>query len=129
RLIASIIRGLLRQEDVTLTSGRQVRDFLDTRDVGAALAALAHHDAITGPINVASGRATSIRAVAEIIAHQCGRSPSLLKFGALPDRKGDPPYLVADVARLSQTGFAPAVSFQSRLAQCIAWHDADMRRA
>jgi nucleoside-diphosphate-sugar epimerase len=123
RFIPSIVRNLLRRQEVALTSGRQIRDFLDARDAAAALAAIAHRDTLTGPINVASGRAVSLRDVAELIARLSGQPASLLKFGALPDREGEPPVLVADVARLShEAGFALDVPLESRIAQCIDWH-------
>ena len=123
RLIPSIVRGLLRNEDVPLTSGRQIRDFLDTRDVAHALSLLTGQDAVAGTINVASGRALSIRALADQIARQCGRTSALLKFGALPDREGEPAYLVANVARLSdEAAFAPQASLESRLSQIIERH-------
>ena len=125
RLIPSIVRKLLRGEEVALTSGRQIRDLLDSRDAASALAALCDQDGVTGPINVASGRAISLREVAQTIARLCGQPESFLQFGALADRTGEPPYLVADVARLSgEAEFAPVLEIESRLAQCVAWHRA-----
>jgi nucleoside-diphosphate-sugar epimerase len=123
RLVPSVIDNLLRGQEVMLTSGRQIRDLLETRDAASALAMLADQDSVSGPINVASGRAVSLREVAERIARLCGQPASLLKFGALPNREGEPPYLVADIARLSrETGFAPGAPLESRLGECIAWH-------
>ena len=123
RFVPSVIRSLLRGEDVALTSGRQIRDLLNSRDAASAVAALAHQDSVTGPVNVASGHALSLRQAAEIIAGLCGQPVSLLKFGALPDREGEPAFLAADVGRLScEAGFTFDVPLKSRLAECIAWH-------
>jgi hypothetical protein len=40
-----------------------------------------------------------VRSIAERLVAAAGR-PELLDVGALPDRPGDPPEIVADVARL-----------------------------
>jgi nucleoside-diphosphate-sugar epimerase len=123
RLIPSIVRGLLKGEEVALSSGRQIRDFLDTRDIASALAALLAADTVTGPVNVASGRGVTLRAVGHMLAELCGQPESLLKFGALPDHEGEPPSLVADVSRLTQeAGFTPTQSLEQRLTQCLDWH-------
>jgi nucleoside-diphosphate-sugar epimerase len=129
RFIPSVIRGLLRGEEVALSSGRQTRDFMDTRDVGEALATLLAAG-VSGPVNVASGRAISLRDVGLMLAQLSGRPDTLLKFGALPDRAGEPASLVADVTRLTkEAGFAFTQTLEQRLAQCLEWHRQDMRRA
>ena len=126
RFIPSIIRGLLRGEEVALSSGRQIRDFMDTRDVGEALAALLAAGA-SGPVNVASGRAISLREVGLMLARLSGRPEALLKFGALPDREGEPASLAAEITRLTkEAGFALTHTLEQRLAQCLEWHRQDM---
>lgn len=126
RLIPSIIRGLLADEPIALTSGRQIRDFLDTRDVGAALTGILE-STVNGAVNAASGRATSLREVGAMLAAAAGRSASLLRFGALPDREGEPKSLVADITRLAnETGWSPACTLEQRLAECLQWHRRQM---
>jgi len=130
RLIPAMIDGLLRNEEVALSSGRQIRDLLDTRDMGSALAALVDADAVTGPVNVASGRAVSLRDAGRMLAQISERPEALLKFGTLADRKGEPPYMVADVSRLTQeAGFAFTHTLEQRLAECLDWHRGNMRHA
>jgi nucleoside-diphosphate-sugar epimerase len=129
RLIPSIMRGLLAGEPVALSSGRQIRDFLDTRDAGLALACLLD-STITGAVNVASGRGVSLREAGELLATMTQRPNSLLKFGALPDREGEPKSLVADIARLTkQGGFTPAYTLEQRLAECLEWHRQHMHES
>jgi nucleoside-diphosphate-sugar epimerase len=128
RLIPSMMRGLLADEPIALTSGRQVRDFLDTRDVGAALAATLDSP-ISGAVNVSSGRALSLRQMGEMLAAIAGRSEGLLQFGALPDREGEPKSLVADITRLrDEAAFAPACTVEQRLAECLQWYRQQMRQ-
>ena len=125
RLIPSIIHGLLSKQNVALSSGRQIRDFFDTRDIGTALAALLAADNVTGALNVASGRAVTLRAMGAMLAEISQMPESLLQFAKLPDREGEPRYLVADVARLTgEVGFKPAATLEERLAQCLDWHRA-----
>ena len=127
RLVPSIIRGLLANEPVALTSGRQIRDFLDTRDVAAALAAILD-SAVAGPVNVGSGRGLTLREAGEMLAKISGRSEKLLRFGALPDREGEPKSLVADITRLTkEVAFTPASTVERRFAECLQWH-AEQRR-
>lgn len=129
RLIPSMMRGLLAEEPIALTSGRQTRDFLDTRDIGEALAALLQ-SAVQGAVNVASGRAVTLRQIGEMLAAIAARDKNLLQFGALPDRQGEPKSLVADVSRLTNdVPFTSARSLEQRLAECLQWHRQDMRNA
>ncbi|HEY4265272.1 MAG TPA: NAD-dependent epimerase/dehydratase [Micropepsaceae bacterium] len=128
RLIPTMIRGLLAHQDVALSSGRQIRDFLDTRDIGAALAALLAAETVTGPVNVASGRAIALRDIGAMLTELSGMPGRLLQFGQLPDREGEPHSLVADIARLTdEVRFRPAASLEERLAQCLERHRAAMR--
>jgi len=129
RLIPSMIRGLIGNQEVALSSGRQIRDFTDTRDIGAALAALLDADTVTGAVNVASGQAVTLRAVGAMLAEISGKPESLLQFGKLADREGEPPSLVADVARLAgEAGFKPVATLEQRLAQCLDWHRAALHQ-
>jgi nucleoside-diphosphate-sugar epimerase len=47
----------------------------------------------TGAVNICSGEAVTVRALAERIADEYGRR-DLLQFGAKPDRPGDPALVV-----------------------------------
>jgi len=128
RLIPSIMRGLLAGEPVALSSGMQIRDFLDTRDIGAALASLLD-STVSGAVNVASGRGVSLRQAGELLADMAQRPGSLLQFGALPDREGEPKSLVADITRLmTETTYKPSLSLEQRLAECLDWHRQHIRK-
>jgi nucleoside-diphosphate-sugar epimerase len=119
RLVPSILRALLAGEPAAVTSGRQVRDFIDARDAGAAFAALLASD-VTGPVNIGSGDGHSVAELATTLGRLAGR-PELVRLGALPDRLDDPPYLVAKVDRLTQeVGFRPAIDFETMLADARA---------
>ena len=98
RLVASVCRSVLAGESAHCSSGRAVRDFMDVRDAGAALARLTVSD-LRGPINIAAGEIASVGYVATTIGELAAR-PDLVRLGAIPDRVGDPPRITADVTRL-----------------------------
>jgi len=119
RLVPQIILGMLRGTPVSLTHGAQRRDFLHIEDVASAICAVAT-SGVTGPVNVGSGAAPSVRDIAMTIATQVGRA-DLLRFGAIPSNAGEPPLIVADNARLRSTGWSPRYDLEEGLAQTLEW--------
>lgn len=75
-----------------LTSGTQVRDFMDVEDAAALLLTDAFSDR-QGASNIASGQGITVRQLAETIADEYGRR-DLLNFGARADNLTDPPCVV-----------------------------------
>ncbi len=92
RLAAAIRANLSRGAAIDLTSGKQIRDFLDVDEAGSRIAALVDSDR-SGAVNVCSGVGITVRAFAEAIADEYGRR-DLLRFGARPDNVTDPPCVV-----------------------------------
>ena len=79
-------------EEVHLTSGKQIRDFIDVSDAGNMIVEVALSSS-TGPYNICSSIPVSVRQMAENIADEYGRR-DLLKFNMRPDNDFDPPYIV-----------------------------------
>lgn len=75
-----------------LTSGKQIRDYLDVTLAGAEIAEIALTN-VSGPRNICSSKPLSIRELAEEIADEYGRR-DLLRFGMRPDNDFDPPCIV-----------------------------------
>lgn len=92
RLSAYIHRQLAAGERAVLSSGTQVRDFLDVRVAGAMIASLVDSGQ-HGAINICSGVPLTIRAFAEQIADLYGRR-DLLDFGGRPSDPSDPATVV-----------------------------------
>jgi nucleoside-diphosphate-sugar epimerase len=114
RLVPSVARALLDGREARCASGRPVRDFASTRFVGEALAALAM-SRVTGAVNVASGEGRAIAELVRLIGAALGR-PGLVRLGALPDRPGEVPFMVADVTRLQrEVGFTAAPCVEADL--------------
>jgi dTDP-6-deoxy-L-talose 4-dehydrogenase (NAD+) len=93
RRLVAYVRGRLQAgEPVELSSGSQIRDFLDVREAARMIADVALGSG-EGPVNICSGRPVTVREVAERIADEFGRR-DLLRFGARPDNPVDPPCVV-----------------------------------
>jgi nucleoside-diphosphate-sugar epimerase len=92
RLVPYLHARLQAGEPAELSSGTQIRDFLDVRDAGRMIveAALGTGQRV---INICSGVPVTVRELAERIADQYGRR-DLLHFGARPDNLIDPPRVV-----------------------------------
>lgn len=99
RLVPYLHKQLAKGEEVELTSGKQIRDFLNVSDAGRIIAEVALGEQ-RGPINVCSGIPITVRQLAEQIADTYERR-DLLKFGARPDNLIDPP-CVLGIPNLTQ---------------------------
>lgn len=120
RLVPSVTRRLLAGERAECSSGNQIRDFLDVRDAGAALAAILLGE-FEGCLNICSGNPIRIRQLVTQLADLVG-TPQLPAFGVLPDRKHEPPLIVGDPTRLLTTvGYSPSHSIESSLEASIAF--------
>lgn len=92
RLVPHIRAKLEAGEPAELTSGKQIRDFMDVSEAGQQIAEVAL-GSLVGPTNICSGIPITVRQLAENIADEYGRR-DLLKFGARPDNLVDPPRVV-----------------------------------
>jgi GDP-4-dehydro-6-deoxy-D-mannose reductase len=102
------------------------RDFTDVRDVVRAYRLLLEASAAEAlpsrrmVVNVASGRAVSIRSIADILRRLAGCSAELTVDPALV-RDNDPPEIVGSVTLLAQlTGWEPTIALEQTLADIMA---------
>jgi nucleoside-diphosphate-sugar epimerase len=128
RLVPSVAAALASGSPVRLTSGTAVRDVIDVRDAGKAIAELAL-SRIVGPVNIARGEAISVREIAETLGRIAGR-PELIHLGVLPDRVGEPPHLVAAIDRLvNEVGFRPQRTVEEALSEILGqWGERTRKR-
>jgi nucleoside-diphosphate-sugar epimerase len=92
RLFPMLHTALARGETVNLTSGHQVRDYMDVADAGRQIAS-ASLTAHAGMANICTGIQRTVRDIAQEIAGRYG-AEHLLKFGARPENTSDPPFVV-----------------------------------
>lgn len=95
RLVPYLRARLARGEAAELTSGNQVRDYLDVQEAGHLIAETATGKQ-QGAVNICSGKPVTVRQLAEKIADEYGRR-DLLHFGVRPDNLVDPPCVVGIV--------------------------------
>jgi dTDP-L-rhamnose 4-epimerase len=114
-------RLLNRKPPLVYEDGRQTRDFVHVSDIVQANLLALEQDAANGRIyNVGTGRATSVREVAETLSE-------LLDYGDPPEvlgkyRAGDIRHCVADISRIqSELGYRPRVAFADGLRELLAW--------
>lgn len=100
--------------------GAQTRDFTYVDNAVEANVLAARADGIGGEVfNVASGRQTTVRALAEGVAQRMG-CPNGIECG--PARPGDVLHSYADITKARATlGYDPPVSFETGLERTLAW--------
>jgi nucleoside-diphosphate-sugar epimerase len=120
RLVPSVIRHLLLNQEAACTHGRQIRSFLHVADVGAAFAQLLD-SGIQGPVNIGSDERIALADLVHRIALQIGR-PDLVRLGARSAPSDEPPLLVPDVHRLrDEVQWRPQLSLDQGIGDAIAW--------
>ncbi|HPM61481.1 MAG TPA: NAD(P)-dependent oxidoreductase [Methanoregulaceae archaeon] len=120
RLVPSVIRSLLNGEPARCTHGNQIRDFLYVADVADAFAALLD-SGVTGCVNIGSGEPVSIRELVMQIAHHLGKEDDV-RFGALPAREDESPFIVADIGRLiKEVQWRQRYSLEKGVMETISW--------
>ncbi len=109
------------QAPVIYGDGLQTRDFTYVEDtVRGLLLAAACDELVGGVVNLARGRAVSIRRVAELLRELIGGDAPAPRFAS--DRPGDVSRHCADVAKAKRLfGFEPEVDFDDGLARTLAW--------
>jgi nucleoside-diphosphate-sugar epimerase len=124
RLVPCLVQKLREGEPVDLTEGTQVRDLLYVEDAaeafwraGCRLPALAGR----GPFNVCSGRGVSVCEIGNLVAEHLQCPPELLRWGARPDRPGEPERIVGDPRRFrAATGWTPTTPLAAGLRHTIS---------
>jgi dTDP-L-rhamnose 4-epimerase len=121
--ILAVFSNLSRQNEAIeiYEDGRESRDFVYIDDVVEATIRSIHFDGnFVGALNVGSGEATSVMAVAQAIQTYFGSNSVIGVTGAF--RMGDIRHNIADVSRLAEVlGFVPSVPFNQGLTKFLRW--------
>ncbi len=118
RLVASVIRALLRGESANCGNASLARDYLHVEDVASAFIALLESPQ-QGSVNIASGEAATLGEIVERIAEKLdGRDLIQLRT---PLSSSEPTLLLADVTRLASTGWRKKFDIDSGLSDTIDW--------
>lgn len=113
-------RLLNGQPPIMYEDGGQTRDLCFVEDIARANLLAATNDKLDGlPVNVGSGRATSVRDLAALIAEQLGVSIEPVARGEF--RPGEIRSLISEISRIRTIGYEPSVSLEEGIARYIAW--------
>jgi GDP-L-fucose synthase len=119
-LPALIRRAVARQKPFVLWgSGETVRDFTHARDIALGAMFVLEHYAVCDPVNVATGRITSIRDVASIILREAGHPDTKVVLDS--SRPAGPSAKRLDIAKMQRLGFAPRITLEAGLRETIRW--------
>ncbi len=113
-------RLLNHQQPVMYEDGGQTRDLCFVEDIARANLLVATTDKLDGlPVNVGSGRATSVRDLAGIIAGKLGIDIAPLARGEF--RPGEIRSLISDISRVRTIGYEPSVTIEQGIGRYIDW--------
>ena len=113
-------RLLNGQPPVLYEDGEQTRDLCFVGDVARANLLAARSDALDGlPVNVGSGRATTIRKVAEMVSEALAVRMEPVARGEF--RPGEMRHLTSDISRIRKVGYEPEVGLQEGIGWYIEW--------
>ena len=113
-------RLLSGQPPVLYEDGEQTRDFCFVGDTARANLIAAQSDALDGlPVNVGSGRATTIRKVAQMVSEALEVPIEPVTRGEF--RPGEMRHLTPDISRAARAGYAPEVELQDGIERYIGW--------
>ncbi len=113
-------RLLTHQPPVMYEDGNQTRDLCFVEDIARANLLVMESDQLDGlPVNVGSGRATSVRDLAGIIAGKLGIDLQPLARGEF--RPGEIRSLISDISRIRTIGYEPSVTIEQGVGRYIDW--------
>jgi dTDP-L-rhamnose 4-epimerase len=113
-------RLLNGQPPILYEDGGQTRDLCFVEDIARANLLAATTDSLNGlPVNVGSGRATSVRELGSIIANQLGVNLEPLARGEF--RPGEIRSLVSDITRIRAIGYEPQTMIEEGIARYVDW--------
>jgi GDP-L-fucose synthase len=106
-------------EDVTLWgTGSPLREFLHVDDLASAVVMTSENYNESMHLNVGTGHDLSIKALAELIAHEAGFKGHIKWDSTKPDGT---PRKVLDISRITSTGWKPTITLEEGVASTIAW--------
>ena len=112
-----IERALKNEDLIIYGDGLQTRDFIFVKDVVQANElVMSKGDGMT--FNVASGRANSIKELADKIIELTGSKSNIVHR---EPRKGDIKHSLADISKIKNIGFKPEFDIEKGLGETVEW--------
>jgi nucleoside-diphosphate-sugar epimerase len=120
RLIPKTCFRLLSGAQLSFDAAMSERDFLHVTDVGEAVVYVLLSSA-TGPVNVGSGNAVTVRSIISMIAQIYGKTKQI-EFAVPDEHNQNADMIVADTTRLNnEIGWTPTKTFEQRIHETSEW--------
>ncbi len=119
RLVAYVVRSLLRGDPALCSEGGQILDFLHVEDAASAFIALLESE-VQGPVNIGSGRPIAVRDVLQEIGRKLGRL-ELIRFGARAASSETDRFWANTRRLVKEAGWKPRYSLAGGIEQTIEW--------
>lgn len=127
QLLWDLCSALATQGATTLGgTGREIRDWIHVDDAVELIRKALPLASTQSPVlNGGSGQGTSVASIARELSVVWGGDPAIAFSGIR--RPGDPDSLIADIGKLTATGFEPQVTLRSGLQRYVEWFRAGRR--
>ena len=109
-----------QQEKLMVGNLEAVRDFTDVKDIVKAYALLMDQGQVGEVYNLGSGRGYSIQEVLELLIEQ-STVPITIEKDPERMRPADIPATIADISKISQLGWQPAIPLAETLTRVLAY--------
>lgn len=127
RLVASVARALLRDEEAWCSHGLQVRDYLHVDEAADGLVTLLESDA-EGAFNIARGSPVSIREIVTTLG-EIADKPHLVILGKIPAAPHEPPQIAADPSKTRRVvGWESSLPLAAGLESTYRWWETTLAR-
>ena len=122
RFLPQVINGCLSNAHFPASAGEQLRDFCYVDDVARGILMTLTNDKVNGEIiNLASGKAISIRKVVQLVQKNIGQGTP--DFGVVPYRIGENMALYADISKANKIlGWEPTVSIKEGIERTVGYY-------
>src|ERR1700686_2938153 len=115
-----VTRLLNNRPPVLYEDGEQTRDFSYAGDIARANLIAASTDILDGQaVNVGSGKAVTIRRIAEVVAGALGIKVAPVLNGEF--RPGEMRHLISDTGLIRQAGYSPSVDLEEGIIKYLDW--------
>ena len=120
-MVSSVLRKLLKNEDVSLTKGEQFWDYLYSKDAAEAFFMLGDKGKAGEIYVLSSGEARRLVEYVEIMKSVSGYKKKI-GYGDIAYSPKQIMYLRGDISELTgDTGFVPKISFEDGIEKTIKW--------
>ena len=123
KFVPSLIQKAKLNQDIELSSGHQIRDFVHVKDVSNAISIVLSKANFAPDFNetfeIGTGVGTSIADFAQLAFELAGAN-SKLNYGAIPDRDQEIPVSVANLENMKSLGYKPSIDLKEGLEMIIS---------